>query len=92
MELLSEEEIQAGLAGVPAWSRDGAAISRTFDCGDFKGAVALLNAVTELAETLNHHPDVAIAWKDLTLTLSTHSLGGLTAGDFELARRIDALA
>ncbi|HEV7918996.1 MAG TPA: 4a-hydroxytetrahydrobiopterin dehydratase, partial [Solirubrobacterales bacterium] len=62
------------------------------DRGDFKGAVDFLNAVTPIAEQMNHHPDVAISWKDVTLTLSTHSAGGLTDNDFKLARAIEQAA
>ncbi|MBI5310028.1 MAG: 4a-hydroxytetrahydrobiopterin dehydratase [Actinobacteria bacterium] len=92
MSLLTDAEIDERLAALSGWRRDGAAIVRTFDRGDFQGAVDFLNSVTVEAERANHHPDVAISWKEITFTISTHSQGGLTAADFALAAAIDALA
>ncbi|MFY9487561.1 MAG: 4a-hydroxytetrahydrobiopterin dehydratase [Solirubrobacterales bacterium] len=91
MPLLTQQQIEGELASLPEWSRKGDAIVRTFDRADFKGAVAFLNTVTPLAESLNHHPDIAISWKDITLTITSHSAGGLTEDDFVLARQIDQL-
>ena len=67
------------------------AIAKQFDNGDFKGSVDFVNRLTPAAEEMNHHPDLEISWKTVTVTITTHSEGGLTEGDFELARRIDAL-
>jgi 4a-hydroxytetrahydrobiopterin dehydratase len=92
MELLTEAQISAELAAVPAWTRDGSAITTVTQRADFRDALLYVGAVAYLAETANHHPDVAISWNQVTLTLSTHSAGGLTANDFALARRISALA
>lgn len=92
MALLEDSEIEARLAGLPGWERDGEAISRSFDRGDFVGSVAFVNALLAPAEEMNHHPDLAISWATVTVTISTHSEGGLTAADFELAGRIDALS
>ena len=64
---------------------------KQFDNGDFKGSVEFVNRLTPVAEEMNHHPDLEISWKTVTVTITTHSEGGLTEGDFELARRIDAL-
>ena len=91
MDLLTEEEIAAELASVPGWSRDGGSIARTVARADFRAALLLVGAVAYLAEEANHHPDILIQWNKVTLTLSTHSAGGLTANDFALARRIDEL-
>ena len=90
MARLEESEIDEQLGTLSGWKRDGDSIVKEFDCGDFKGSVAFVNRVLPIAEEMDHHPDVAISWATVTLTLSTHSEGGLTAGDFELARRIDA--
>ncbi len=91
MALLDEGEIEAGLAGLE-WEREGDAITREWTLRDFADAMRFANAVAELAEEANHHPDILVhAWKKVRLTLSTHSQGGLTAADFALARRIDAL-
>jgi 4a-hydroxytetrahydrobiopterin dehydratase len=90
MARLEESQIDEQLGKLSGWKRDGDAIVREFECGDFKGSVAFVNKVLPIAEELDHHPDVAISWDTVTLTVSTHSEGGLTANDFELAGRIDA--
>jgi 4a-hydroxytetrahydrobiopterin dehydratase len=90
--LLSDEEIEARLGDVEGWSRDGDAIVREFERGDFVGSVRFVDAIVGPAEELGHHPDVEISWATVTVRISTHSEGGLTAADFELAARIDALA
>jgi 4a-hydroxytetrahydrobiopterin dehydratase len=92
MDLLTEPEITAELSAVPAWTRDGDSISTVTERADFRDALLYLGAVAYLAESANHHPDVAISWNRVTLTLSTHSAGGLTAADFALARQISALS
>ena len=92
MELLTEDQIAAELAATPGWTRAGGEITRTVNRADFRDALLYLGAVAYLAERANHHPDVAIAWNKVTLTLSTHSAGGLTANDFALARQISALS
>jgi 4a-hydroxytetrahydrobiopterin dehydratase len=91
MALLSDEEIEQRLEGLPGWEREGDAIVREFDKGDFKGSVDLVNRLLPVAEAMNHHPDLEISWATVTVRLSTHSEGGLTAADFDLAARIDAL-
>jgi 4a-hydroxytetrahydrobiopterin dehydratase len=91
MTLLSEDEITASLSQTAGWEQTGNAITRTVTLGDFRDAVLYVGAVAHLAQAANHHPDIAIAWNKVTLTLSTHSAGGLTAADFALAQRIDAL-
>jgi len=92
MALLSDDDIQARLDQLPEWGRDGDAIKREFKFEDFQGSVDFVNRITPPAEEMNHHPDIAIAWNKVTLTLSSHSEGGLTENDFELATRIDSLA
>ena len=89
MTLLSDSEIEAKLAGLPGWERAGAAITKEFDRGDFVGSVEFVSALVEPAEAIGHHPDLEISW--VKVTISTHSEGGLTAADFELAAKIDAL-
>jgi 4a-hydroxytetrahydrobiopterin dehydratase len=90
--LLSDSEVQERLAGLPGWERAGAAIEKSFERGDFVGSVEFVRGLVEPAEEMNHHPDLAISWDTVTVTISTHSEGGLTANDFELAEKIDALA
>lgn len=91
MALLSESEIEAGLAGLSGWESSGKAIEKRFERGDFVGATDFVASLVEPAETMNHHPDVSISWDTVTVTISSHSEGGLTAADFELAAKIDAL-
>jgi 4a-hydroxytetrahydrobiopterin dehydratase len=92
MALLEQGEVERRLGELDGWSQEGNAIARDFDCGDFAGSVAFVNRIAPAADELNHHPDLAISWDTVTVALSTHSQGGLTAADFELASRIDALA
>jgi 4a-hydroxytetrahydrobiopterin dehydratase len=92
MELLTEAQIAAELAAVPAWTRDGSAITTVTERADFRDALLYVGAVAYLAESANHHPNIAIAWNKVTLTLSTDSAGGLTGKDFALARQISALS
>lgn len=70
----------------------GDALVRAFECGDFKGSVAFVNAILPLAEAAGHHPDVTISWSTVTVSLTTHSEGAVTEKDFALAESIDALA
>jgi 4a-hydroxytetrahydrobiopterin dehydratase len=91
MALLSDDDIQERLEGVPGWQREGDAIKREFKFDDFQGSVDFVNRITPPAEEMNHHPDISISWNRVELTLSTHSQGGLTENDFELAGRIDSL-
>ncbi|HEY2550442.1 MAG TPA: 4a-hydroxytetrahydrobiopterin dehydratase [Streptosporangiaceae bacterium] len=91
MTLLTEDEIAGQLPGVPGWTRDGSSITRAVSRGDFREAVLYVGAVSYLADVADHHPDILIQWNKVTLTLSTHSAGGLTAGDFALAQKINGL-
>ena len=91
MKLLSDEEITAALAGLPGWSRSGDNITTTVELADFRAAMLYTGAVAYLADSANHHPDILIQWNKVTLTLSTHSAGGLTGADMALAERINAL-
>ena len=92
MNVLTDEEIAAQLGGVPAWQRQGDSIVMTVTRADFRDALLYVGAVAFLAEAANHHPDIAISWNKVTLTLSTHSAGGLTGADFALAGQISRLA
>ena len=92
MALLSDAEIEERLAGLPGWERAGEAIEKRFQRGDFAGSVRFVDALAAPAEEMNHHPDLSISWDTVTVTIATHSEGGLTASDFELAAKIDALS
>jgi 4a-hydroxytetrahydrobiopterin dehydratase len=74
------------------WREVGGALERTYELGSFEEAIAFLNRVAVLAEAENHHPDIAIAYRKVTLRWTTHSAGGITDRDRELARRSDELA
>ena len=92
--LLRDDEISAQLEDLPHWSRDEGdepAISATYELTDFAAALAFVNQVGAHAELVDHHPDIDIRWNKVTLTLSTHSEGGLTDADFALAHRISEL-
>jgi 4a-hydroxytetrahydrobiopterin dehydratase len=92
VDLLSDDEIASRLGELDGWERAGDAIRKTFERGDFVGSVRFVDSLVEPAEGMGHHPDLEISWDKVTVSLSTHSAGGLTANDFELAKRIDALA
>ncbi|HKP90709.1 MAG TPA: 4a-hydroxytetrahydrobiopterin dehydratase [Thermoleophilaceae bacterium] len=92
MAVLSDDEIQERLGGAEGWERDGDSLRKAFDRGDFKGSVDFVNRITPAAEEMNHHPDLTISWSTVTVSLSTHSEGGITESDFELARKIDEQA
>jgi 4a-hydroxytetrahydrobiopterin dehydratase len=92
MALLSDDEIERRLAAVAGWERSGEAIAKSFGRGDFVGSVEFVRSLVAPAEAMGHHPDLEISWDTVTVTISTHSEGGITAADFELAEKIDALA
>ena len=90
MALLSDEQVADRLGGLEGWHRDGDAIVREWKLADFAAAIAFVQRVAGVAEAANHHPDILVhGWNKVRLTLSTHSQGGLTEADFELARAID---
>jgi 4a-hydroxytetrahydrobiopterin dehydratase len=91
MALLSDDEIRDRLENLDGWEREGDAIRKQFQLEDFKGSVDFVNRLTPVAEDMNHHPDLEISWNKVTVRISTHSEGGLTENDFELASKIDAL-
>jgi 4a-hydroxytetrahydrobiopterin dehydratase len=87
---LSPDELSAALHGLPLWSGDGDGIRRTVEFPSFRDAVAAIVALADVAEEMDHHPDVDLRWRTLHLTLVSHSAGGVSELDLELARRIDA--
>ena len=92
MALLSDEDIEQRLGELEDWRRDGDAIKKEFKLDDFKGSVDFVNRITPIAEEMNHHPDLAISWNKVNVSLSTHSEGGITENDFKLAAKIDSVA
>jgi len=92
MALLNDEQIEERLNLLAGWSRSGDEIVREFEFEDFVGSVRFVDSVVAPAERMGHHPDLAISWNKVEVSISTHSEGGLTQADFELASEISALA
>ena len=92
MAVLDDAEIDDRLGRLAdGWERDGDTIKRTFKFDDFRGSIDFVNRVTPVAEEMNHHPDLAVSWNTVTVSLSTHSEMGVTENDFTLAVEIDEL-
>jgi len=92
MALLSDEEIKERLKEVPGWQHRGESIVKSFDRGDFVGSIKFIDSLVEPAEEMNHHPDLAVSWSQVEVAISTHSEGGITENDFELAKKVEELA
>ena len=86
---LLPEEIRERLAALPNWKLEGKTIVRKLRFADFVAAIAFVNRLAEVAEAADHHPDILIHYREITLTLWTHTVDGLTAKDFELAVAIE---
>ncbi len=90
MDRLSDDEIRERIRELREWERQGGAIRRRYAFGSFPEAIAFVNRVATLAEAADHHPDILVEYKNVTLTLTSHDAGGLTPRDFRLAAQIDA--
>lgn len=90
--LLDASTVDAWLTAHPEWHRDGGEIKRSVQCATFPAAIELVRRIAAAAEERDHHPDIDIRWRTLHLALSTHSAGGLTQNDLDLAVEIDSLA
>ena len=88
---LSAEDIASNLAALADWRLEGEAITRDYRFGSYLAGIDFVVAVAHQAEAMNHHPDLQIGWRKVTVTLSTHSAGGITSLDFDLARRMDSV-
>ena len=88
---LTPDELSAALSGLPLWSGDGDGIRRTVRFPTFRDAVSAIGAIADVAEEMDHHPDIDLRWRTVHLTLVSHSAGGVSELDLELARRIDEL-
>jgi 4a-hydroxytetrahydrobiopterin dehydratase len=89
---LSDPDVAAGLRDLPEWQREGDEIVREFRFEAFMDAVNFVNAVAQRAEAANHHPDIDIRYNRVRIALSTHSAGGITSKDLDLAREVDGCA
>lgn len=92
MAALNKTEIEARLTGMAGWSLQGNGIQKKFTHDSFIPAISFVNKVAECAERAGHHPDIDIRYNQVLLTLSTHSEGGVTEKDLQLAQEIDKLA
>ena len=91
-ELLSQDDVDRALQReLPLWRQDGDVIMRSVQAPTFMDGIRLVQQVAEVAEDLDHHPDIDIRWRTVTFRLTTHSAGGLTARDLRLATDIDRL-
>jgi 4a-hydroxytetrahydrobiopterin dehydratase len=91
-ELLSAEQVEAALKDkLPAWKREGDEIVRAVKADTFAGGIRLVDQVAVVADEMDHHPDIDIRWTKITFRLSTHSAGGLTENDLNLAAKIDQI-
>lgn len=90
-KLLTDNELKLNLVKYRNWTHVGKSITRTVKCGGFPDAVALVQRIVAPAEAMNHHPDIDVRYNKVTITISTHDQGGLTALDFLLAEKIDSL-
>ncbi|MDP8936804.1 MAG: 4a-hydroxytetrahydrobiopterin dehydratase [Actinomycetota bacterium] len=92
MGTLDTEEVRAALGDLPGWEAGEGEIRKRFELADFRAAVAFVVRIAFEAEAADHHPDLDIRYRRVTVVLSTHSEGGVTAKDLALARAIEALA
>jgi 4a-hydroxytetrahydrobiopterin dehydratase len=92
MQKLTQSEAAERLKGLKGWTLDGAAIRKQYTFGSFREAVSFLVRLAFDAEEADHHPDILISYKRVTLTYSTHSAGGLTEKDFDGAKAADRIS
>jgi len=88
MAVLSQAEINERLTGVPDWQLENNSLARSFSFSDFREAMSFVNAVADMAEKAEHHPDIDICYNKVRLALSSHDAGGITEKDFSLAAEI----
>lgn len=91
-EKMDESAVKTALESVPEWNEVGGEIQRTYQFDDFVQSMVFVNKVADAAEAAQHHPDILVRYNKVTLTLSTHDVGGITRLDFELADRINSFA
>ena len=92
METVPDREVETALDSLPGWSVQGGAVAKQFSLPSFADAIDFVNTVAALAEEANHHPDLDIRYDKVRVALVTHSAGGITVKDLDMARRIEAEA
>ncbi|MBN1827451.1 MAG: 4a-hydroxytetrahydrobiopterin dehydratase [Candidatus Eisenbacteria bacterium] len=90
-ELLSDAEIKRMIAELPAWKKNGKELTRTVEFPQYLVAIDFVHLVAEIAEQMNHHPDIEISHSRVTLHCTTHSAKGITARDVELAQKVEEI-
>ena len=88
---LSPEDIVSHLTGLEGWTQEGNSLTRTYKFKSYLAGIEFVGAIAQAAEAMNHHPDLAVGWRKVGVVLSTHSAGGITALDFDLARKMEAV-
>ena len=88
---LSESDVRAELSKIPGWSVESGKLHRVFEFRDFRQAFGFMSSVALAAEAMNHHPDWSNSWNKVTIDLTTHSAGGVTKNDFDLAGQIQQI-
>lgn len=92
MPAMTKNEITKNLSSLSGWNQEGNMIAKLFQLNDFAGALEFVNKVGNEAEKMDHHPDIFIhSWNKVKITISTHSEGGITQKDFQLAEKIERL-
>jgi 4a-hydroxytetrahydrobiopterin dehydratase len=88
---LSDLDIQRALGRLAGWTRRGETLVKTYTFDKFADGIAFVDRVAAAADTMDHHPDIDIRYTKVTMALSSHDAGGITAADLELAERMEAL-
>lgn len=89
---LSDLEIRRAMSGLPGWTRKGEALSKTYTFARFADGIEFVGKVAGIADEMDHHPDIDIRYTNVTFSLSTHSAGGITQMDLDLAGKIESAA
>ena len=88
-KILTSEEVAQGLEGLESWKIVERELIKVFRFGDYLEGFEFAGRCGKIAEEMNHHPDLLVQWRKVTVSISTHSAGGLTALDFEFANKIE---
>ncbi|HLO98882.1 MAG TPA: 4a-hydroxytetrahydrobiopterin dehydratase [Fimbriimonas sp.] len=88
---LTPEEVTDRLSQVPGWELMGDKVGRTFEFSEYQFGLVFATAVGRIADTMDHHPDILIGYRKVTVSVNTHDVGGISDWDFELARKVSAL-
>ncbi len=90
--LLEKSELEEAISKFPKWEYQEESLKRDFIFSDFREAFEFMVQVAEIAETLNHHPDWSNSWNKVSIAISTHSAGGLTALDLKFVEKVESLS